>query len=103
MIRERVMAILDELPGRVELVAAAKARTPDEILEADKAGVKTIGMNYVQAAEAAQAVVGRTVRWHFIGHLQTDKVKRAVEKKMAKSLSLEELNSVKTCLLTEFL
>lgn len=79
MIRERVMAILDELPGRVELVAAAKARTPDEILEAVKAGVTTIGMNYVQEAEAAQAVVGRTVRWHFIGHLQTNKVKRAVE------------------------
>lgn len=79
MIKERVMAILDELPDHVELVAAAKARTADEILEAVRAGVKTIGMNYVREAEAAQAVVGRIVRWHFIGHLQTNKVKRAVE------------------------
>ncbi len=79
MIKERVKAILDELPVYVGLVAAAKARTPGEILEAVGAGVKTIGMNYVQEAEAAQAVVGRTIRWHFIGHLQTNKVKRAVE------------------------
>lgn len=79
MIRERIKALLSELPASVELVAAAKARTTDEILEAVRAGVRTIGMNYVQEAEAAQAVVGRSVRWHFIGHLQTNKVRKAVE------------------------
>jgi pyridoxal phosphate enzyme (YggS family) len=44
-----------------------------------EAGVRVIGENYVQEAAAAQAVVGRGVKWHFIGHLQRNKVKRAVE------------------------
>jgi pyridoxal phosphate enzyme (YggS family) len=79
VIGERVKALLAELPSHVELVAAAKSRNPQEVLEAVRAGVKTIGENYVQEAESAQAVLGRTVRWHFIGHLQTNKVKKAVE------------------------
>jgi pyridoxal phosphate enzyme (YggS family) len=79
VIGERVKVLLAELPYHVELVVAAKSRSPQEVLEAVEAGVKTVGENYVQEAEAAQAVLGRTVRWHFIGHLQTNKVKKAVE------------------------
>ncbi len=78
MIAERVKTLLAELPSHVELVAAAKSRSPQEVLEAVAAGVKIIGENYVQEAEAAQAAVGRRVKWHFIGHLQTNKVKKAV-------------------------
>ena len=78
-IAENVRALLAELPSGVELVAAAKTRTPKEILAAIEAGVRAVGENYVQEAAAAVAVVGRNVRWHFIGHLQSNKVKRAVE------------------------
>lgn len=79
MIRESVAAILQELPPHVQLVAAAKSRTPEEVCEAAEAGIKIIGENYVQEAAAAQTVVGRAVKWHFIGHLQTNKARRAVE------------------------
>lgn len=79
MIRENVRDILQGLPPHVQLVAAAKSRTPEEVHEAVEAGVKVIGENYVQEAAAAQAVVGRGVKWHFIGHLQTNKARRAVE------------------------
>lgn len=79
MIAENVRAILAALPPGVELVAAAKTRTPVEILEAIEAGVRIIGENYVQEASEASQAVGRGARWHFIGHLQTNKVKRAVE------------------------
>ena len=79
MIAENVKTILSELPPGVELVAAAKTRTPEEILEAVDAGVRIIGENYVQEAERAFEAVGRRARWHMIGHLQTNKVKRAVE------------------------
>jgi pyridoxal phosphate enzyme (YggS family) len=79
MITTNVKAILAELPTGVELVAAAKTRTPAEILEAIEAGVRTIGENYVQEAAEVFPAVGRTARWHFIGHLQTNKVKKAVE------------------------
>jgi pyridoxal phosphate enzyme (YggS family) len=73
-----VKAILAELPPGVELVAAAKTRTAAEVLEAIEAGVKIIGENYVQEAAGVFTAVGRRARWHFIGHLQTNKVKKAV-------------------------
>jgi hypothetical protein len=78
-ITENMKRILAELPPGVELVAAAKSRTAEEILEAVEAGVRIVGENYVQEAQAAFAAVGRRARWHFIGHLQTNKVKKAVE------------------------
>ncbi len=79
MIEENVQRILKELPPGVELMAAAKSRTPQEILRAVEAGVQIIGENYVQEALAAFDVVGPSVKWHFIGHLQKNKVKKAVE------------------------
>ncbi|MBE3111175.1 MAG: YggS family pyridoxal phosphate-dependent enzyme [Acidobacteria bacterium] len=79
MIKDNVAAILRELPPGVELVAAAKTRTAAEILEAVEAGVKIIGENYVQEAAGVFPAVGRRARWHFIGHLQTNKVKKAVD------------------------
>lgn len=78
-IAENVRALLAELPPGVELVAAAKTRTPEEIIEAIGAGVQSVGENYVQEAAASVAAVGRGVRWHYIGHLQSNKVKKAVE------------------------
>jgi pyridoxal phosphate enzyme (YggS family) len=79
MIEENVKKLLQELPQGVELMAAAKARTPEEILRAAQAGVKIVGENYVQEALSAFEVVGSRVKWHFIGHLQRNKVKKAVE------------------------
>jgi len=79
MIEENVKKILEELPPGVELMAAAKSRTPQEILRAVEAGVTIIGENYVQEALAAFEVVGSLVKWHFIGHLQKNKVKKAVQ------------------------
>jgi len=77
-IKQNVQQLLNELPEGVQLVAAAKARTPEEILEAVDAGVPIIGENYLQEAERAYAVVGDRAQWHFIGHLQRNKVKKAV-------------------------
>jgi len=79
IIAENVRAILAELPPGVELVAAAKTKSPAEVLEAIAAGVTIIGENYVQEAQAAFAAVGRKACWHCLGHLQTNKVKKAVE------------------------
>ena len=77
-IRENILMILNELPEGVKLVVAAKGRTPQEILEAVEAGAKIIGENYVQEAERPYQVVGKEAEWHFIGHLQKNKVKKAV-------------------------
>ncbi|UCD54192.1 MAG: YggS family pyridoxal phosphate-dependent enzyme [Dehalococcoidia bacterium] len=78
MIKQNVGQILSELPDGIELVAAAKTRQPEEILEAVEAGVNIVGENYVQEAERAYEVIGNKAKWHFIGHLQKNKVKKAV-------------------------
>jgi len=78
MIRQNVNRILSELPAGVELVAAAKTRKPEEVLEAVESGVKIIGENYVQEAERVYQVAGNKAKWHFIGHLQRNKAKKAV-------------------------
>lgn len=73
--------ILEALPPGVILVAAAKARTPEEVEEALRAGVTHVGHNYVQEAERMTPLVQALqleVRWHMIGHLQKNKVKKAV-------------------------
>ncbi|MBA7548688.1 Pyridoxal phosphate homeostasis protein [subsurface metagenome] len=79
MIEENVQKILNELPKGVELVAAAKTRTSEEISEAIESGVRIIGENYLQETLAVFEVIGKRARYHFIGHLQKNKIKKAVE------------------------
>ena len=77
--KQSVSKLLGDLPEGVQLVAAAKTRGPHEILEAIESGVKIIGENYIQEAEKAYEVIGNRAEWHFIGHLQKNKVKKAVK------------------------
>ena len=79
MIKQNVDQILSELPDGVQLVAAVKTRAPGEILEAVESGVKILGENYVQEAERIYEIIGNKAKWHFIGHLQKNKVKKAVK------------------------
>jgi len=78
MIKENIKKILEELPAGVQLVAAAKTRTVAEIVEAIQAGLTIIGHNYVQEAERAFEAIGPKAKWHMIGHLQSNKAKKAV-------------------------
>lgn len=78
MIRENVKRILDGLPEGVELIGVAKTRSLEEIREAVDAGIRNIGENYVQEAERAYQKIGQAVKWHMIGHLQSNKAKKAV-------------------------
>ena len=77
-IKRNVAKLLAELPDGIEVVAAAKARTPKEVLEAVQAGIKIIGENYVKEAKEAYELVGRSAKWHFIGTLQKHNIRRAV-------------------------
>lgn len=78
-ITKNVKRILAELPEGVLLVTAVKSRLLAEILEALEAGAKVMGENYLQEAETAYEVIGNRAQWHFIGHLQKNKVKKAVQ------------------------
>jgi pyridoxal phosphate enzyme (YggS family) len=78
-IRTNTERLLNELPDGIHLVAAAKTRNNHEILEAVESGIRIIGENYVQEAARAREAIGDRVEWHFIGSLQKNKIKKAVE------------------------
>ena len=78
MIEASVIEIRHSLPPGVLLVAAAKTRLPSEVRAAIHAGIKIVGYNYVQEAESMYHIIGNEVQWHMIGHLQRNKVKKAV-------------------------
>ena len=86
-IRENVRTILSETPEGIIVVAATKTRSTEEIKEAIDAEIKFIGENYVQEAEKKFKEIGRTVKWHLIGHLQRNKVKKALDSTEGESVS----------------
>jgi len=77
-IQQNVRQILSEIPANVKVVAAAKSRTAEEVREAIKAGITIIGENYLQESQKTIAEIGTKANWHFIGHIQKNKVKYIV-------------------------
>ena len=64
--------------GSVELVAVSKTHPPDIIRQAADAGQWVYGENRVQEAKAKIPVLPARLRWHLIGHLQTNKIRQAL-------------------------
>ena len=96
-IPKNVAALLKKIEGgncfgeKVTLVAATKTRTPEEINEAIAAGIADIGENKVQEFRDKYDLV-RGGNRHFIGHLQTNKIKYLVGKTyLLQSLDRDEL------------
>ncbi len=79
MIRENIEKILKEIPQGMTIVAATKTRNVEEIKQTIDCGITDIGENYVQEAEKKFHTIGKSVRWHLIGHLQKNKVKKALK------------------------
>jgi pyridoxal phosphate enzyme (YggS family) len=65
-------------PTDVRLVAVSKTVSPERIRELIRAGHRIVGENRIQEVEAKREVVGPEAVWHFIGHLQRNKVRQAV-------------------------
>jgi uncharacterized pyridoxal phosphate-containing UPF0001 family protein len=66
-------------PESVRLVAVSKTMDADRVAQAIDAGAAILGENYIQEArDKFNALYDRPVRWHFIGHLQSNKAKYAV-------------------------
>lgn len=72
----------DSIPEEVVLVVASKTRTPDEVEEVVRAGATDIGENYAypEAYEKIEMLgdSAKKVRWHLIGHLQKNKINKAL-------------------------
>ncbi|NJO89576.1 MAG: YggS family pyridoxal phosphate-dependent enzyme [Chloroflexia bacterium] len=74
-IKSNILSIKSKLPKHVKLVAVSKTKPNEDILEAYQAGQKFFGENKVQDLEKKYAELPKDIQWHFIGHLQTNKVK----------------------------
>jgi pyridoxal phosphate enzyme (YggS family) len=73
--------IRQEIPDYVTIIVSCKARAIEEIEQVIDAGVADIGQNYVQEAGQIYSALRKKaakVRWHMIGHLQTNKINKAL-------------------------
>ena len=74
-VAENLQVIKEKVPSNVTLVAVSKTKPDEAILEAYQAGHRDFGENKVQDLAAKQERLPADIRWHMIGHLQSNKVK----------------------------
>ncbi len=77
-INERIASIREGLPEGVTLVAVSKTKPKERIEEAMAAQQLDFGENRVQELQEKEASLPKSIRWHQIGHLQTNKVKAII-------------------------
>jgi len=82
IVREKIAAAALRVgrdPSEVKLMGVTKTVDDERIIESIRAGIDIIGENYVQEAKRKIEKMGRSLPWHLIGHLQTNKAKYAVK------------------------
>ena len=72
---EKYKEILVELNNKATLIAVSKTKPIEDIQALYNEGQRDFGENYVQELVDKEAVLPKDTRWHFIGHLQSNKVK----------------------------
>ncbi len=79
-IRENYENVKGKLPEGVTLIAVSKTKPVSDLMEAYEAGARDFGENKVQEILEKYDKMPDDVRWHMIGHLQTNKVKYIIDK-----------------------
>jgi pyridoxal phosphate enzyme (YggS family) len=74
-IASNLLNIKSQLPNHVTLVAVSKTKPVADLMEAYNAGQRIFGENYVQELVEKHEALPKDIQWHFIGHLQSRKVK----------------------------
>ncbi len=74
-IADRLQAVKNELPQGVRLIAVSKYHPEEEVMEAYKAGQRDFGENIAQELRRKHENLPEDIQWHFIGHLQKNKIK----------------------------
>ena len=90
--------VLEELRneiGDTTLVAVSKTKPNEKILEAYNLGIKDFGENYVQELTTKMDTLPKDIKWHMIGHLQTNKVKDLVKRNIYLIQSVDSLKLAK--------
>lgn len=75
MIKENLNKIKATIPEGVTLVAVSKTKPVSDLQEAYDAGQRVFGENYPQEMRDKHEALPKDIQWHFIGHLQTNKIK----------------------------
>ena len=75
MIKENLERIKATLPEQVTLVAVSKTKPVSDLQEAYDAGQRIFGENHALEMRDKHEVLPNDIQWHFIGHLQTNKIK----------------------------
>lgn len=79
-IKDNILTILKELPSTTKLVAVSKFISDDLILEAYDTGIRDFAENRPQELSAKMERLPADIRWHFIGRLQTNKIKMIINR-----------------------
>ena len=74
-LQENLTAIIKTIPKHVKLIAVSKTQTSEDILITYKLGQRSFGENKAQELSDKFQVLPKDIDWHFIGHMQTNKVK----------------------------
>ncbi|MBP5505122.1 MAG: YggS family pyridoxal phosphate-dependent enzyme [Bacteroidales bacterium] len=74
-VASNLLRLLEEIPSGVKLVAVSKFKPAEDIMAAYTAGQRRFGENRPQELAAKAAALPADIEWHFIGHLQTNKIK----------------------------
>lgn len=74
-IKENITSITSELSNKTRLVAVSKFHDNQEIMQAYTAGQRIFGESRVQELNEKAATLPKDIEWHFIGHLQSNKIK----------------------------
>ena len=91
-IKNNLEEIRSTLKDNVTLVAVSKTKSVEEIMEAYNDGVRDFGENKVQELEEKYELLPKDIRWHLIGGLQTNKVRKVIGKTyLIQSLDRESL------------
>ena len=77
-IQQHIASIRADIPAGVTLVCVSKFHSNDAIMEAYEVGERDFGESRVQELLPKYEALPKDIRWHFIGHLQTNKVKQIV-------------------------
>ncbi len=74
-ISENISRLKAEIPGHVSIIAVSKRKSAEDVMQAYVAGHRIFGENRVQELIEKQPLLPEDLKWHMIGHLQTNKVK----------------------------
>ncbi|MCX6240715.1 MAG: YggS family pyridoxal phosphate-dependent enzyme [Bacteroidetes bacterium] len=77
-IRENLESLGRSIPPEIKLIAVSKTQSPETIMKAYSAGQRAFGENKVQELITKASTLPSDIQWHFIGHLQTNKVRLIV-------------------------